>query len=149
MSKYAVGRKAYGISDRSGFRYPLNRMRKEWNGLLVGHDEWEPKHPQLEPLKQVVDAQALKDARPETDLSGQRNIQYGFNPVGFVGIAGLSPPNALVANGAVGTVGFATSFVVNGVSATTSVGTVALPVIVSVSGSSATSSVGTVTVVIT
>ena len=44
MSKYATGKKAYGISDRSGFRYRLRDMRKEWNGLLVGYDEYEPKH---------------------------------------------------------------------------------------------------------
>ena len=36
MSKYASDRNAYGISDRSGFRYRLRDMRKEWNGLLVG-----------------------------------------------------------------------------------------------------------------
>jgi len=40
-------------------------MRREWNGLLVGKDEYEPKHPQLEPFPKVVDAQALKDARPD------------------------------------------------------------------------------------
>jgi hypothetical protein len=43
MSKYATGKWAYGISDRSGFRYRLKDMRKEWNGLLVGKDEWERK----------------------------------------------------------------------------------------------------------
>ena len=35
---FASGKKAYGISDRSGFRYRLKDMRKEWNGLLVGKD---------------------------------------------------------------------------------------------------------------
>ena len=44
---FASGKKAYGISDRSGFRYRLKDMRKEWNGLLVGKDEFEAKHPQL------------------------------------------------------------------------------------------------------
>ena len=41
MSKFASGKYALGISDRSGFAYPLNRMRKEWTGALVGFDEWE------------------------------------------------------------------------------------------------------------
>ena len=27
------------ISDRSGFRYRLRDMRKEWNGLVVGPDD--------------------------------------------------------------------------------------------------------------
>ena len=34
MSKFASGKYALGISDRSGFAYPLNRMRKEWTGAL-------------------------------------------------------------------------------------------------------------------
>lgn len=66
MSKFASGKNAYGISDRSGFRYPLHVMRKEWTGLLVGPDEFETKHPQLEPRSKVSDPQALKDARPDT-----------------------------------------------------------------------------------
>lgn len=65
MSKYAVGSKAYGISDRSGFRYRLHDMKKEWTGMLVGFDEWEPKQPQLGPLGNVIDAQALKNPRPD------------------------------------------------------------------------------------
>jgi hypothetical protein len=48
MARYASARKTYGISDRSGFRYRLREMRKEWTGLIVGPDEYEPKHPQLE-----------------------------------------------------------------------------------------------------
>lgn len=62
---YASGKKAWGISDRSGFRYKLNEMRREWNGMLVGPDEYEAKHPQLEPPRRVEDPQALKDPRPD------------------------------------------------------------------------------------
>lgn len=65
MSKFAQGKFAYATSDRSGVRYKYKDMRKEWNGLLVGKDEFEPKHPQLGPFRKVVDAQALKDARPD------------------------------------------------------------------------------------
>lgn len=151
MSKYAIGRKAYGISDRSGFRYPLNRMRKEWTGLIVGADEWEPKHPQLEPLRDVSDAQALKDARPETELNAQRSTQYGFNPVGFKEVSGITPDNDLVATGQVGTVSIFFPQIL-GNQATGEVGdvTVILPasVTVSISGfaSSVTGSVGSVSV---
>ena len=104
MSKFATGKWAYGISDRSGFRYRLRDMRREWNGLLVGKDEFEPKHPQLYPLKAYPDPQALRDPRPETQLSEQRAVQWGWNPVGFAYIPGLSPPDNLVAQGSVGTV---------------------------------------------
>lgn len=65
MSRFASGKKAYGISDRSGLRYPLRQMRREWNGLLVGPDEWEQKHPQLEPRRNIVDPQAILDASPD------------------------------------------------------------------------------------
>ncbi len=65
MARFASGKDAYGISDRSGFRYRLRDMRKEWNGLLVGKDEWERKEPQLRPIRARPDPQALKDPRPD------------------------------------------------------------------------------------
>ena len=64
MGRFATGKFAYGISDRSGQRYKLNQMKKEWNGLLVGPDEYDPKHPQLEPRRKAVDPQALMNPRP-------------------------------------------------------------------------------------
>ena len=39
MPRFAQGKHAYAISDRSGFRYKYKDMRKEWNGSLVGKDE--------------------------------------------------------------------------------------------------------------
>ena len=33
-------------------------MRKEWNGSLVGKDEYEEKHPQLEPANVRADNEA-------------------------------------------------------------------------------------------
>ena len=65
MSKFASGKYALGISDRSGFAYRLNRMKKEWTGALVGFDEWEAKSPQIEPFPKVDDPQALKNPRPD------------------------------------------------------------------------------------
>jgi hypothetical protein len=40
-------------------------MKKEWNGLLVGPDEWEAKQPQLGPFRKVSDPEALQNARPD------------------------------------------------------------------------------------
>jgi len=65
MSSFSAGKYSYGISDRSGFRYRLKDMRKEWNGSLVGKDEYESKHPQLEPRHHTTDAEAIRDARPD------------------------------------------------------------------------------------
>tara|TARA_R100000541_G_scaffold18_4_gene47 strand:+ start:104 stop:427 length:324 start_codon:yes stop_codon:yes gene_type:complete len=101
---FASGKDAYGISDRSGFRYRLREMKKEWTGALVGPDEFEPKHPQLFPPRIGPDPQALKNPRPEQDLKEQRNIQYGWNPVGGASDNGINPPNNLQATGSVGEV---------------------------------------------
>ena len=62
---FAKGDKAWGISDRSGFRYRLKEMRREWNGLLVGPDEFEEKHPQLRAPRATADPEALRESRPD------------------------------------------------------------------------------------
>jgi hypothetical protein len=62
---YASGKHAWGISDRSGRRYRLRTMKREWTGALVGPDEFEPKHPQLYPPKAYPDPQALRNPRPD------------------------------------------------------------------------------------
>jgi hypothetical protein len=125
---FASGKKAWGISDRSGRRYRLREMKREWNGLLVGPDEFEPKHPQLFPINVGQDPQALHNARPETNLSEQRAFQYGFNPVGFKEIPGIIDKNDLVATGSVGTVNVFSPPIPLGSSATGSVGTVTVVV---------------------
>jgi hypothetical protein len=103
MGNYASGKDAYGVSDRSGFRYRLRDMKVEWNGLKVGYDEYEPKHPQLEPRRKVIDPQALRDPRPDPTIVVSRSIQYGWNPVGLYDNGGLNT-NDLVGTGAVGSV---------------------------------------------
>lgn len=79
---YALGKKAWGISDRSGRRYRLHEMRKEWTGALVGPDEYDPKHPQLYPPKVAPDPQALKNPRPDQPeaLQVYVGIQLCDNP---------------------------------------------------------------------
>ena len=57
-------REPKGVSDRSGFVYPLGKMRREWTGLLVGPDEWEAKHPQLTPRRVGADPKPLRNPRP-------------------------------------------------------------------------------------
>jgi len=112
---YASGKHAYGISDRSGRRYRLREMKTEWTGAKVGPDEFEPKHPQLFPPRAFPDPQALRDPRPESELTEQRSIQHGYNPVGFRDIPGVTPANNLVAQGGIGTVTITTTTSVSGV----------------------------------
>ena len=150
---FASGKKAFGISDRSGFRYRLRDMKQEWNGLLVGPDEFEPKHPQLFPPRIGTDPQALQNPRPDTGLDEQRALQYGFNPVGFRDIPGITPDNDLVGTGVVGTVGVSIfNPQIRGSQATGQVGTVTVGINIivvnqPVTGLSSTASVGSVTVV--
>ena len=127
MPRFASGKDSYAISDRSGFRYRYKDMRREWNGLLVGKDEWEQKHPQLEPFRKVFDAQALKDARP--DRNENENVTITFPTFSLTDVAFLKK---LVTVGEVGQVTIQTSQNLS----------------LSVTGNSVTSNLGSVTVVV-
>lgn len=96
MGRFASGKFAYGISDRSGFRYRLNEMKREWTGMLVGPDEFETKQPQLDPRRKVSDPQALKDARPAR--TEPLLVSVGVPTIGGPAF------RPLLANGQVGTV---------------------------------------------
>ena len=63
MAKYARGKKSYAISDRGGQRVRYTQLKTTWDGLRVAFDEWEPKHPQLTPAKNIIDAQQLFQPR--------------------------------------------------------------------------------------
>ena len=65
MGKYASGKRALAISDRSGMAFPYPEMVREWNGSLVHISEYEPKQPQLEPKPVGSDPQALLNPRPQ------------------------------------------------------------------------------------
>ena len=65
MAKYASGKRALAISDRSGMAFPYTEMVREWNGSLVHTSEYEPKQPQLEPKPVGSDPQALYNPRPQ------------------------------------------------------------------------------------
>ena len=85
---YARGRHTQAICDRCGFQYFLLELRKEWNGLRVCPDCWEPKHPQLE-IKSKYDPQAVFDPRPNDHNREDANvfIRPGLTMTGFVGEA--------------------------------------------------------------
>ena len=65
MSKYATGKYAKAISDRSGMEFPNKEMVREWNGAFVHVSEYEPKQPQLEPKPNGADAIALLNVRSD------------------------------------------------------------------------------------
>jgi len=66
MGKFARGKYAQFISDRSGMAFPYTEMVKEWTGARVHVSEYEPKQPQVDPRPHGADAQALPHARPRS-----------------------------------------------------------------------------------
>lgn len=54
------------ICDRCGFEYKARQLRKEWTGLRVCKDCWEPRHPQ-DFVKGKKDRQAPPWVRPDSD----------------------------------------------------------------------------------
>ena len=125
MARYASGKKAWGFSDRSGFRYRLSEMMTEWNGMKVGPDEYEPKHPQLIQTHTGSDPEALFEPRPRNDTIPVTVRFPSFSTETFE--YALIP----IAVGLVGDVTFG--------------GDVVTPVTEGVTGVSATGSIGTVT----
>ena len=65
MAKYATGKHAKAISDRSGMEFPYREMVREWNGAFVHVSEFEPKQPQLEPKPISADGIALRNVRTD------------------------------------------------------------------------------------
>jgi hypothetical protein len=74
MSKFAKGKYALAISDRSGLAFPWRQMVTEWNGAFVHTSEYEPKQPQLEPKPFVADPQGLEQARPARTEFGTQDF---------------------------------------------------------------------------
>ena len=97
MGKYASGRYAYAISDRSGLRFPYDEMVREWNGSLVHVSEFEPKQPQLEPKPVGSDPQALFNPRPQP-ASKTSLILLGNNPFTSVIYGGTTYVNVFSEN---------------------------------------------------
>jgi|TARA_R110000803_G_scaffold25371_9_gene60682 hypothetical protein len=60
---YALGKYSQAECDRCGFVYEYLDMKMEWNGLKVCFQCYEPKHPQLDPVRVPVDPEALRQPR--------------------------------------------------------------------------------------
>ena len=62
---YASGKYSYGLCDYCGRKYPYQVLKKNWRGFKVCPEEYEPKEPQLDPLKAKADPVALRQPRPD------------------------------------------------------------------------------------
>jgi len=83
MARFASGKKSKAISDISGFKVRYTQLKTTWDNLRVEPEEYSPKHPQLTPAKNVVDATALFNPRPDNDPENVE-IQFGFTKNPFV-----------------------------------------------------------------
>jgi len=84
---FATGKFSFGLCDYCGQRYSYNTLRKNWRGFMVCPDDYEPKEPQLYPLKYRGDAIALKDPRvdriePVTIYLGSPGFSAPFQSLG-------------------------------------------------------------------
>ena len=80
MGKFASGKNAIAISDRSGLRFPYREMVKEWNGMWVHTSEFEPKQPQLDLAVIGPDGIALEHPRPDSRTPPTVTIMLPENP---------------------------------------------------------------------
>ena len=166
MAKLASGKKSVAISDRSGFKIKYTDLKTTWDGLRVEPSEWEPKHPQLTPAKNVVDATALFQPRPDNDPENvdiffgyTQNIfasrversqtGIGIKGKGAIGYLGLIIDATKTVSGEAGTgaIGTPTLFItldinVNGVNGTGATGTETFEQEANPSGEAGTGAIG-------
>ena len=99
MPKYATGKHAKAISDRSGMEFPYREMVREWNGSFVHVSEFEPKQPQLEPKPLSADGISLRNVRPgrtePTVLLNLRNDPFETFKAGSAIINVFAPGHGL------------------------------------------------------
>ena len=141
MAKYAKGKHAVFIDDRTGFKRPYKNARTEWTGMRVDKSEFESKHPQLEPEKYLKGGRGnvLFKPRPSRDLANQTTtVRLGplHGKASLAAGAFLRPVEISVTEEAQGLF----------VSALHGANEVVVPQVVTVSGLAATSAIGSVTI---
>ena len=164
MARYASGKKSKAISDISGFKVDYTDLKTTWDNLRVEPSEFDPKHPQLTPAKNVIDATALFQPRPDND---PENVSFvvGFNTDIFaskienaqkgIGIKGLGAigtftirvdhsqdVTGVAGTGALGTLNFKSIIIETGVAGTGAIGTTVPTGIQNVTGVSGTGAIG-------
>jgi hypothetical protein len=145
MAKFATGRKSKAISDISGFKVNYTELKTTYDNLRVEPSEFDPKHPQLTPAKNVIDATALFQPRPDND---PENVSFvvGFNTDIFASkIENAQKGIGIKGVGAIGTFTIRVdhSQDVTGVSGTGAIGTISFSAQVPETGVAGTANLGT------
>lgn len=102
---YASGKFAIALCDQCGQRYKLNLLIKDWKGFKVCSECYEPKHPQLEPKRNINEPQALLQPRPEARMGV--TVYVGFTvdtSFASIGMQPMPPARPLAAGAMLGTV---------------------------------------------
>jgi len=170
MARYAKGKKSYAISDRGGQRVRYTQLKTTWDGLRVAPDEWEPKHPQLTPVRNIIDAEQL--FKPRSTGQDREDVviylAHTFDPftrslerksVGAAGLGTVGEINSddvslliletgVAGTGAVGTetIQMESNPSSTGLAGTGAVGTEAVELSIAEAGVAGTGAVGTETV---
>ena len=166
MARYATGKKSKAISDITGFKVNYTSLKTTYDNLRVEPSEFDIKHPQLTPAKNVFDATALFQPRPDNDPENVRFI-VGFNTDIFaskiensqkgIGIKGQGLVASLpsfsfnfgadsgvaVGTGAVGSIVINTEILETGVVGTGAIGTIIPTAKINEAGVAGTGAIGT------
>ena len=166
MARYASGKKSNAMSDISGFKVKYKNLKTTWDNLRVEPEEYDPKQPQLTPAKNVIDATALFQPRPDNDPDNftffvgytqdwtvdPRDLpSIGMHGIGAVGNGVNAEINTInltvtvsgvAGTGAIGTVVLNPTVVATGVAATGAIGTVVLSLSITETGVAGTGAIG-------
>ena len=160
MGKYARGKHAVLIDDRSGFKLRYKDARTEWTGFRVYKGDWEPKQPQLDPEMYIQggDPSVLYKPRPPQSTSdtivslgplhGKFSGQCAAN-LGRVAIGAGEDAQGFQASGVLNSTGIAIAVVLPipteaWQQATSALGSVTIAAAEDAEGFEATASLGTV-----
>ena len=154
------------MSDISGFKVKYKNLKTTWDNLRVEPEEYDPKQPQLTPAKNVIDATALFQPRPDNDPDNftffvgytqdwtvdPRDLpSIGMHGIGAVGNGVNAEINTInltvtvsgvAGTGAIGTVVLNPTVVATGVAATGAIGTVVLSLSITETGVAGTGAIG-------
>lgn len=118
-SQFASGKKSIGFCDRCGRKVPYKELKPQVvnqiiTDIRVCNPCMDKDHPQWRIGRvRITDPQALRNTRPDPNLVLSRDIQWGWNPVGFNNNNPLfepaTTPNNLLAIGEIGNLTVVTS----------------------------------------
>ena len=102
---YASGKFAIALCDQCGQRYKLLQLIKDWKGFKVCSECYEPKHPQLEPKRNINEPQALHQPRPEARMGVTGFVGFTADTsFASIGMQPMPPAKPLVVGLSLGTV---------------------------------------------